>query len=114
MILRFTDHEGDPIAIESGLVWMVTVGAQERRQLDGSTKTHRVTLLCGPLGTVCVEEPAEDVIAAWIEARKTSPPMLAGPALTGWEQQYPHPSSLLPASKPPWAPRSPTTAEVQP
>lgn len=35
----------------------------------------------------------------------TTETLTAHPNLIGWQQQYPHPSSLLPSTGPSWAPR---------
>lgn len=90
-VLQFSDNEGDPIALDSALIWLVQVAVQDRQQPDGSLKAYRVTAILTPMGTVVVEEPAEAVIAAWVDATKSdpSPKFLAYPHAKGWEVQYP-------------------------
>lgn len=90
-VLRFSDQEGDPVALGSALIWLVQVAVQDRQQPDGSLTTYRVTAILTPMGTVVVEEPTEVVIAAWIEAGRDDPQpkFLAYPHAKGWEVQYP-------------------------
>jgi hypothetical protein len=81
MILRFTDADGDVVAVEGSAIIAVRVG-----RVQG--QTGLVTLISIPGSTFAVSEPTDDVLAAWTTSR-VAPPPEPYPGVIGWLQQYP-------------------------
>lgn len=105
MILRFTDHTDDGVAIESGGIIAVSVGRLQAPMSVDITEDrdpHEVTVVHTLAGPLLVREPAQLVVQIWQEALTVTPPAQAHPQVMGWLSQYFHPSVLRPDDPASW------------
>lgn len=99
MILKFTDHEDDGVAIESGAIVAVSVGRLKQPMSldDGDTRDpHAITVVHTLAGPLLVRQAAELVVQVWQETLAVTPSVQAHPKVMGWLSQYFHPSVLRP------------------
>lgn len=103
-VLVFSDHDGDPVAVESSAIVGLSVGAVNGPQRAGADV--RVTLIwaAGATQPFMAATPFAEVLDAWTAARQAGG--VGGmPGYHGWPVTPLHPSSLLtgPAA---WATRT--------
>jgi hypothetical protein len=116
VILGFTDHEDDGVAIESTAIVAVTAGhLRTPRVLDPSD--HRdplaVTIVHTLAGPLLVSQEPEEVVRRWREAGTA--PVRAHAETVGWLSQYFHPSILRPDYPAAWDSKALTASkEVEP
>lgn len=98
-ILRFTDSDGDVVAVESSAICAVRVGRVQGRP-------DPVTLVSVAGSLVAVVEPTEAVVAAWTSAQSDARrPAGTEQELIGWLSQWFNESALRPSVPAPWAPK---------
>lgn len=115
MILRFTDHTDDGVAIESAAIVAVSVGRlQEPMSLDDGDERdpYAVTIVHTLAGPLLVRQSPQDVIAHWEAAMTVTPPVEAHPGVKGWLSQYFHPSILRPDYPAAWDTKALTASKA--
>lgn len=100
MILRFADHEGDPVAIDGAAIVGLSVGSLIGPRAATDTPDLRVTLVwcAGAAQPFMVAASFEGVLAAWMAAREQAPPLSEMPGVRGWSL---HPALMTPTAQPP-------------
>jgi hypothetical protein len=116
VILAFTDHDGDPIAVDSERIRGLSVGAIARPHPADQSFTVTLVWVADVPQPFMVAASFAEVLDLWTQAREaTAPSSVPGSQVIAYPgvfplvaHQYPHPSTLLPDRKPAWAAKPPS------